>query len=266
MVTSLALSGNVGWRQDRQTFDALTVQARPQKNLLVNYSYITKRNCIFSNHADLDSKDHLLNVSYDSSLGKLVGYAYRLEVDRAGQNSLHTYGVRLTGSTTVEELKWLYHGEVATQRSDTGSGDYSANYWLLEGGIALNYVTARLGYEVLGSDNSAYGFATPLATLHKFNGWADQFIGTPSQGLVDTYLSFSGGFAGGNWLIALHDFDTDEGTPLVENLGREIDFQYTRKFFENYTLGIKYASYSNGDAASGKVDTDKLWVWLSAAF
>ena len=33
-----------------------------------------------------------------------------------------------------------------------------------------------------------------------------------------------------------------------------------------YKADIKYAAYSAGDAAAGKVDTDKVWLWVSAKF
>src|SRR3546814_15260492 len=40
-------------------------------------------------------------------------------------------------------------------------------------------------YEVLGSDAGVFAFQTPLATLHKFQGWADLFLTTPSAGVRD---------------------------------------------------------------------------------
>ena len=41
----------------------------------------------------------------------------------------------------------------------------------------------KLGYEVLEGGNAAgKAFRTPLATLHKFQGWADKFIGPSTSG------------------------------------------------------------------------------------
>src|SRR3546814_1461069 len=40
-------------------------------------------------------------------------------------------------------------------------------------------------YEVLGSDAGVFAFQTPLATLHKFQGWADLFLTTHSAGVRD---------------------------------------------------------------------------------
>ena len=133
-------------------------------------------------------------------------------------------------------------------------------------GVVVQGITAKVGLETLGSDDGAYGFATPLATLHKFNGWSDQFLGTPNVGLEDLYVKFIGKAFGGKWLVAYHDFSADDGTPTVDDLGSEVNLQYTRKFAEHYRFGIKYANYSAGDASAGKVDTDRAWLWVSASF
>src|SRR6266567_3368446 len=47
------------------------------------------------------------------------------------------------------------------------------------------------GYEVLGADKGApfTSFQTPLATLHKFQGWADKFLTTPPNGIRELYGS-----------------------------------------------------------------------------
>src|SRR5690606_5866371 len=44
------------------------------------------------------------------------------------------------------------------------------------------------GIEVLEGDG-AKGFTTPLATLHKFQGWTDKFLTTPVDGIEDTYIN-----------------------------------------------------------------------------
>jgi len=255
--------GHVGWRQDRQTYDAAVVSLKPSKNFEVNATYIDKRNRIFADDADVDSKDTLLNSSFTTSAGKLVAYAYLLEVDNGTDNSLDTYGVSFTGSQKVGGSKLLYRAEYATQDNNDA---FDTDYFFLEGGAAFGGITAKIGYESLGSDDGQAGFATPLATLHKFNGWADQFLGTPSQGLEDLYVSFVGKLMGGNWVAAYHDFSSDVALDGGDDLGSEIDLVYSRKFGKNFSGGIKLANYSAGDAAFGKVDTDKFWLWAGASF
>ncbi len=248
--------GHVGWRQDRQTFDAANFMYQASEKLSGSYTYISKRNRIFAEANDLDSKDHLLNVAYKTSLGKVVGYAYLLEVDNGTDNGLDTYGISFTG----KKDGFLYAAEIATQSDDASDADTS--YLMLEGGYNFGKVTAKLGYESLGSDNGV-GFSTPLATAHKFNGWADQFLGTPGVGLEDIYATVSTKVLGGNLSVTYHDFSSDVDSV---DLGSEIDAIYAKGFAKNYKAGVKLASYSAGDAGSGKVDTDKIWVFVTAKF
>ncbi|MBV1913972.1 MAG: alginate export family protein [Pseudomonadales bacterium] len=259
--------GDVGWRQDRQTFDGLKAVFAPLENMELTYAYIAQRNRIFAQEKDVDSSDHLLNGSYNTDFGKAVAYAYLLEDEgNPVSNGLDTYGLSFKGGTKIDRAKLLYAAEFAFQSSEVGTADYDANYMLLEIGALANGITTKIGYEVLGSDGGAYGFSTPLATLHKFNGWADQFLGTPKQGLVDIYISAGGKLGGGKWAVIYHDFAADESTATVDDLGSEFDLLYARKFGKHYNGGIKYAHYSAGDVAAGKVDTDKLWVWAGVSF
>ena len=255
--------GHVGWRQDRQTFDGVSVKYAPSKALTLNYAYLTQRNRIFGEDADLDNKDHIINASYKTSVGTFVGYSYLLEVDNETDNSLDTYGVSFNGSSKLADTTILYGAEYATQSSETATTDFDADYLMLEAGVKLSAVTVKLGYESLGSDDGQYGFSTPLATLHKFNGWADMFLNTPAQGLVDVNVTVAGKLAGGGWSVVYHDFSADEESDAIDDLGSEIDVSYVRKFTGGYAAGIKYAAYS-GD--SGIQDTDKVWLWGSASF
>ncbi|SET23035.1 alginate export family protein [Thalassotalea agarivorans] len=258
--------GHVGWRQDKQTFDGATFNYKLGKDLDLNYAYVTQRNRIFGEEKDLKSKDHMLNASYNLGFAKLTGYGYLLEVDNNTDNSLNTFGVRLAGSTDVSKLKVSYQAEFATQTSDTAGVEFTAPYYLLEAGAGFSGIMAKLGYESLGSDDGLYGFSTPLATLHKFNGWSDQFLNTPVQGLNDLYVSLSGKLFEGNWAFIYHNFTAAESTALVDDLGNEINAQYTQKFGGRYSAGLKFAMYSAGDAGAGKVDTDKVWLWMTARF
>ncbi|GAA6186018.1 alginate export family protein [Aliiglaciecola lipolytica] len=255
--------GHVGWRQDRQTFDGISVNYSPAKAVSLKYAYLTQRNRIFAEAADFDAKDHLLNASYNSSLGKITAYGYLLEIDNNVENSLDTFGIRFSGDSSVADTKIIYTAEYATQSSDSATTSFDADYLMLEVGGVFSGVTAKVGYEVLGSDDGNYGFSTPLATLHKFNGWADVFLGTPAEGLVDLSVTLSGQVAGGSLTATYHDFEADDASESVDDLGSEIDLQYAYKISANYSMGIKYAAYSG---ESGRVDTDKLWLWLGAKF
>ena len=124
----------------------------------------------------------------------------------------------------------------------------------------------KFAYEVLGSDNGQASFTTPLATLHKFNGWADVFVASTFTatalplGLVDTSVSISGKIGsqvpGVKWSAVFHTYDSDQGSV---DYGSELDLVASVKFNKHYSGGIKYASY-NADNFS--VDTDKFWLWV----
>jgi len=258
--------GHVGWRQDRQTFDALTLGYQLNEATKVSYAYLAKRNRIFSDEKDVDAQDHLLNISHKTSAGTITGYAYLLEEDKTGGAEINTLGVKYAGASTIKERKVTYSAEFARQDNDTA--DKSANYFAVEAGTTVANLNVKVGYELLGSDNGEYGFATPLATLHAFNGWADQFLGTPAQGLQDIYVSVGGKLAGGSWKIIAHDFSADDSTNAIDDLGSEIDAVYAKAINKTFKAGIKYAAYNASDYNDDvkKVDTDKLWVWLEAKF
>ncbi len=243
--------GNVGWRQNEQTFDALSLVNTSLPNIVVTYAFLDRVHGVLEKF-DADVTNHLLNIAYSGfRLGKLVGYAYLFEDDASGARN-DTYGVRFSGGIGFPtDRKLVYTAELASQSTDINN----TTYVFLEGGVQYRGITAKLGYEVLGSDGGSYGFQTPLATKHAFNGWADLFLVTPDGGLVDAMLSIGGRLARIELLGVYHDYTADEGGA---DYGSELNLLAIRKFGERYLLGFKYASYR---AVTWKTDTDKLWLW-----
>jgi len=122
------------------------------------------------------------------------------------------------------------------------------------------------GREVLSGESGTFtattnpAFQTPLATLHKWQGWADKFLTTPSAGIEDDYIGVSGSFAGFNGQAVWHDFQA-EATSL--DYGTELDLSVSRKFAKRYEMLVKYTDYS----ADGLfTDTRKFWLQLGATF
>ncbi len=258
--------GHVGFRQDRQTYDGASLSYKVSDDFTLNASYLAQRNNIFAEVRDVNSADSLFNAAYKTSFGTLTGYGYLLE-DEDAELDIDTFGFRFTGSQPMGDNKLLYTAEYATQEIEpNGGSDLDTDYFLVEGGVVISGLTIKLGYEQLGSDDGMVGFATPLATLHAFNGWADQFLNTPAQGLNDAYLFLGGKLFGGDWKVVYHDFEADEDTVAIDDFGDEIDFVYGRKFGDHYSWEIKYAAYSAGDDATNKVDTDKLFLAFVANF
>ncbi len=250
--------GHVGWRQDRQTFDGVALNLKPSDELSLSYNYIDERERILAEDADIDSKDHLFNASYKTSAGTVTGYAYLLEIDNDTDNALDTYGVRFAGKSG----KISYAAEFSTQSAESGGADFDASYLMGEIGYNFGPVTLKGTYEELGSDDGAYGFSTPLATLHKFNGWADQFLSTPDAGLQDLAISLSGKAGNGKWAVIYHEFAASESID-ADDFGSELDLVYSQKLAKNYNFGVKAAFYSAEDI---KVDTDKIWLWVGTKF
>ena len=77
--------GDVIWRNNNVSFDALRVDATPFKNFGISYSHLKQANRLFGDKSPFDEwrfeSAHLLNASYTFPLGKLVGYAYFLDFD-----------------------------------------------------------------------------------------------------------------------------------------------------------------------------------------
>ena len=115
------------------------------------------------------------------------------------------------------------------------------------------------GLEILGSDNGV-GFKTPLATLHKFNGWADAFLSTPADGLQDLYFSVGTKVEAVDLAIAYHDFSTRENERF---LGGELDLQAAWTIADRVRCIAKYA---NLQGRNGILDAEKFWLEANFSF
>lgn len=255
--------GNVGWRQNEQTFDGVNLVNTGLDKTTIHYSYLKRSNFIFFNNFDMDS--HLLNIGFAAADNlKLTGYAYLLDFDDnvAARRDTQTVGARIVGGLPVEGYQWLYTFEYASQSDYRDSpATVDADYSLAEVGISFPIVTAKLGRESLGGDGS-YGFQTPLATAHAFQGWADMFLSTPATGVVDSYLSLGSAIPSlsARWQVVYHDFQADAGSAAY---GEELDVLLGKTLAPNLVATIKYADYS---ADSFAVDTRRLWLQLGYSF
>lgn len=259
--------GNVGWRQNDQTYDAASIASQFIDKASIYYAYVKKVNRIFGpsatspNQGAYDGDSHIVNVSYEFAPAlKVTGYDYALDFDDAPSSSSNTYGGRISGKYDVGNgVNLIYAGEFAHQ-SDYGSNtaNYDENYYLIEPGISWEGWTAKLGYEVLEGDGTN-SFQTPLATLHAFNGWADKFLTTPVNGLEDKYISLAykvpfgdKWLKGTNIIVAYHDFQAENTST---DYGTEWDASIEQTFYDHFILGVKFAHY---DADNLFTDTTKV--------
>lgn len=260
--------GGVGWRQNEQTYDGLRVVYKPAgSGLDIDYSYVQKVNRIFGppdgpvQPGDLEGDNHFFTASYAlNPQHKLGAFAYLLDIDedakypagRSVGNSTNTYGVSYTGKFDPFSLTLSY-----ASQSEAGDSplDYSADYFLVEGGTKIQKTGLKLGYEVLGSDNGV-GFKTPFATLHKFQGWSDKFLVTPGDGIQDLYASVVHPIGPVKLLVAYHHFEADDSSTTF---GKELDIAATWKATKNLGLQLKYANFMSDDE-DRYTDTEKLWL------
>lgn len=260
--------GNVGWRQNEQTYDGLRVVNKSVENLTLDATYVNQVNRIFGDDSPIgrfDSDSWLLNAGYNVPIKgaklTLSGYAYLLDLSNAGLSS-QTIGASANFKKGILSLKASYAAQ-----SDFGDQpvDYNADYYVLEASVAKNGITGAVGYEVLGSDDGAIAFTTPLATLHKFNGFADVFLGTPADGLEDLYakVGFKTKAVGPlpfiNMFAVYHDFNSNVGGI---DYGSEIDAVLATKIGKTGLL-FKYANY---DADAFATDTVRYSVQLDYKF
>ena len=94
--------GHVGWRQNNQTFDAITISNKSLPDTEIRYGYINGVNRIFGDDSpagDWDSDSHLFNISNTSTpLGKIVVYSYLLDFEMdAPAASNKSFGISLDG-------------------------------------------------------------------------------------------------------------------------------------------------------------------------
>ena len=261
--------GSVGWKQNFQTLDIFGALSRGQA-LEYTAVYVTGISGITSG-TDTgwdDTGSVALNASYKvSDALKATGYAYMLK-------DIHdTYGVALSGAAAISDgLKLKYRAEYAMQADATfNSGStVAADASYLAAKVCLNMggILAGVNYESLSGVDAAgtTAFSTPLATKHKFNGWADKFLNTPAAGLVDTSLIL--GYKAKDFGVAkviYHTFNSQVGST---NYGSEIDLLYKTKIssFENLTGLVKAAMFSEGDAGAAGGDTTKVWLMADYKF
>lgn len=265
--------GSVGWRQNDQTFDGASLSFSPTDALSASYNYVWSVNRIFGRNnpnGEFAANHHLINADYAGPAGwKVSAYGYFLDFGDPAplRFSSQTIGVRLDGGTDLSETVRVNFGaEYANQQ------DYRDNPTSFSANFLRASVTGKTGdfslkgsYEKLGSDNGV-GFSTPLATLHKFNGWADLFLATPAQGLQDFNISAgykipgNSIFAGTNLRAIYHEFRSDVGD---QRYGSEWDFLLTKKLNSTVSLLMKAAFYNRDTFGR---DTNRFWFQLAASF
>jgi hypothetical protein len=272
--------GSVGWRDNDQTFDAARIEWSGVKNLKVDLTYSWSDRTIWGVNGGnrfgparltaIGGNNIFANAALTTKVGTLTGFAYLVDQDEVltRANSSASYGARFAGAYTFKSKAKLSYALSAARQNDYNRNPnrYTANYYAGDLSLGVKAFTLGAGFEILGSDKGVAltSFQTPLATLHKFNGWADKFLVTPPNGLRDAY-----GSASVTWkkmgkidtltLAAIyHRFGSDR---LGLRYGDEVDLSAVAKV-KRYTFTLKYADYqANGFAT----DSKKIWASIEWA-
>jgi hypothetical protein len=265
--------GGIAWRQNDQTFDAISAKNQSIKDLTLNYAYAWQVNRIFGTDSASgiwdDTNIHLINASYAGlPFGKITGYSYLLDIPDSLALSSATYGARFEGKHGITEgVTGLLNLEYAHQNDyDDNPNNISFDYYAVEPGVAFGQWTVKGLYESIeGNGTNAMQFA--LGTNHAFDGWADKFLTTPANGLVDASIGLHYAAKSENkWLngtkaaVVYHDFSAERGS---SDYGTEWNALLEQTFEKHYTAGIKFASYNADDLYT---DTVKVMPYVQVKF
>ena len=277
--------GPVAFRQNEQTFDAVRFEAGSLGPFSLDAAYIRRVNRVFGRNSPVGRfvGDSLyIRGGAASPIGEISGYYFGLDLEtdeefpddpveeraRRNANSSQTAGVRIDGKRYWGETGLRWTGAYARQWDFADNAvDFTADYWL--GAVAFDHgaVSGAVRYESLGGDKNggAAAFQTPLGTLHLFQGLADIFLTTPTDGIEDVSLELRyrfgsigpvrkiGAFARG------HRFSAQR---IDLRYGRELDLG-VKAVVEGVVVSAELAVYEADAFAS---DSRRLWMTLERQF
>lgn len=269
IIDNAAFIGNVGWRQNEQTFDAASLTYK-NDDLTLYYAYSNRVNRIFGTDGTgavqaLEGDVHMMNASLVRGDDKYVGYTYLMDFSAQAAGfptnaSNNTYG----GFADLKTGYGKYHIEAAYQTEAGSKDDYDAFYGAASYAKKVGGVTLTSGIEYLGD-----GFVTPLATVHAFNGFSDAFIGdrlglsNQSDGISDVYVKVATKVGGVVIKGAVHHF-RDES--FSEAYGWEADLVAVKPINESTTALAKFAYFFGDDDTTHDGDIGQFSMQLDYKF
>ncbi len=269
--------GSVGWRQNEQTFDAVRAEA-VLGPVSLDATYAISQRTIFGVDAgprtEFEGDFAFLGAAAKFGPVQVKAFSYLLDFDAKEQTGAlattnadtQTLGARATGAFKLAPKATLNLAASYARQSDyqDNPASYGVDYIAAEAGLSYGSVGVIAGYEKLGSDG-VRAVQTPMATMHKFNGWADLFLTTPAAGIEDWYGGASYKFAqvkalpGLNAAVTYHRYNSDFGSVHYgDEWNASLGFKLKR-----VSILAKYADY---DAAGFGVDTRKFWLQLEMSY
>ena len=260
--------GNVGWRQNEQTFDGLRAQWGSPK-IKTDLTYASQVNRVFgpdSPQGKWEGDVVLANFALHAAR-RHAGVVRLLPRHRRRRVGVEQYRRReARGSKPIGKLTGTYALAFA-QQAEAGANAVGRRRRLRARRRRAQFREVRRGARATSCSaaTASAAFSTPLATLHAFQGWADKFLATPAAGIEDTYVRFSyplgkrGRFTSVAATAVFHDYEADFGSA---HFGEELNLQFVART-ERMALTAKYADYR----ADGLfTDTEKVWFSVDYSF
>ncbi len=259
--------GSVGWRQNQQVLDGARIERRFGAKGKASYAFLDGVNRVFGDRKRMAS--HLGYASYaprkDVRLHATLLY---LDYDKAADASLSSFTAALgaDGKRPLGKLTLLYDAEAGLQK-DAADNPRTIDEPYLRAELGVQHgqssvVTVRAGWELLGGNlSTGHGsLNTPLATLHRWNGWADKLLTTPQGGLQDGWAALGFSRKALKAQAVWHDYRADDG---AARYGSEWDLLATYDLSWKQQLAAKAAFYRADSLAK---DTTKVWLYTTWSF
>ncbi len=264
--------GNVEFRQVMPVFTGATVENRSLPDITLYGGHLERLKTATGDQQAI--RFEILHSAWEwAPANELIGYGYFLDSAKTSSatgfadNSNRILGMRANGDYALNHALNLLYTAVYARQKPYADGDSRIDADYVHGGFGLRRAAlfARIDYEIQGSNGGVYGFQTPLGTNHPFQGWADQFLTTPPQGMRDAYLTVGGDLGKAKWTAEYHDFRSDTGSI---HYGNEVDAGVSYPLLRNLSGKIEIARFREGDVLPGarKRDTDKFWLTLIYTF
>jgi len=266
--------GAFPFRQNDQTIEAVRLEITAFGSGILDVGYFNKVHRPLGNNninGVFRGDSFFANYNLATKIGRVSIFHYATELETGPEGILRniessqTTGARVLGRRDWEDFSIVWEGSYARQRDYLDNpNDYAADYGLAELTLKPGAFSFNIRGEVLGSDNGV-AVQTPLASLHRFQGFSDQFLSTPDDGIRDysTTVQYDFGqigpfsdvksFARHHWFEA----DTDG-----RNYGRELNLSLKAKF-NKIGFALEYADYK---AETFSSDTKTVFLTTKVSF
>ena len=255
-----AFVGGVAWRQNEQTYDALSLSTKAIGDLSLFVSYANQVNTIFSTETGggppqtsgeswaHDGDFVFVNAEYAGVTAYYYGANYDDNLPAVVQGREgDTFGA-------FTKLGGLYL-EGAVQN---GKGYYHIAYTTKVAGK-----TVKVGAEQLNG-----GFSTPFATAHKFGGWSDAILGErvngTGVGTTDFYALVATKLPFGITFKTVGHYITDDTYGEVR--GSELDLLLVKPITKGVKAVVKYADFDSAGLGAGGGDREITTAEINFSF